>query len=88
MKILWRVLKVIGYIICGVFTVNLLYALFISNIRQEDLSFIYNPSFGWHTNSELVWQIIYSIVFLLIGWGLISLSRKKLKNQARINGGP
>jgi len=75
----WKVLKVVGYIISGVFGINLLYAMFIYAVRHEDWFFIYNPNFGPHTNSELAWQIIYSVILLLLGWGLISLSKKKLK---------
>jgi hypothetical protein len=78
-KIPWKALKVIGYIICGLFGVNLLYVLFLYAVRHEGWLFIYNPNFGNHTNSELAWQIIYSIILLLLGWGLISLSKKKLK---------
>jgi len=76
-KILWKALKVIGYIICGVFTVNLLYALFTYNMGHEHWTLIYNPGIG----SGTAWQIIYSIAFLLIGWGLIELSKRKLKRE-------
>ena len=72
----WKILKVVGYIIAGVFTVNLLYALFIYNTGHEDWTLIYNPGLG----SGTAWQIIYSIILLLIAWGLISLSKKKLRS--------
>ena len=80
MKTPWKVLKVVGYIIAGVFGINLLYVLFIYAVRHEGWFFIYNPTFGSHSNSELAWQVIYSVILLLLGWGLISLSRKKLKS--------
>ena len=80
MKTLWRVLKVVGYIIGGIFAVNLLYVFFIYAVRHEGWFFIHNPTFGSHSNSDLAWQIIWSIILVLLGWGLISLSRKKLKS--------
>jgi len=77
-----------GYIIAGVFSVNLLYALFTYAVRHEGWFFTYNANFGWHTNSELAWQTVYSVILLLLGWGLISLSRKKLKAKPESMEGP
>jgi heme/copper-type cytochrome/quinol oxidase subunit 2 len=82
MKNLWKILKIIGYIIAGIFGINLLYVLFIYGVRHEDWFFIYNPNFGHHSNAELAWQIIYSVIVVLIAWGLISLSKKKLKSAS------
>jgi len=79
LKTLWKALKVIGYIICGIFTVNFFYVGILYAIRHEGWFIIYNPTLGSHTNSELAWQIVYSVILLLLGWGLISLSKKKLK---------
>jgi len=80
MKTPWKVLKVVGYIVAGVFGINLLYASFIYAVRHEGWFPIYNPTFSSHSNSELAWQAIYSIIPVLLSWGLISLSNKKLKS--------
>lgn len=79
MKATWKILKVVGYIIAGVFGINLLYVLFAYGVRHEGWLFIFNPTFGSHSNSELAWQIIYSVALVLLGWGLISLSKRRLK---------
>lgn len=79
MKALWKTLKVIGYIILGVFGINLLYVLFIYVVRHEGWFFIYNPNLGHHSNAELGWQILWSVIVALAAWGLISLSKKKIK---------
>lgn len=83
MKALWKTLKVVGYIILGVFGINLLYVLFLYAVRHEGWFFIYNPNFGHHSNAELGWQIIWSTILILVAWGLISLARRKLKPVAR-----
>ena len=77
----WKILKVIGYIIFGIFGINLLYVLFLYAVRHEGMFFIYNPNLGRHSNAELGWQILYSVVVLLIAWGLISLAKKKIKKS-------
>jgi len=82
-KALWKTLKVVGYIILGVFGINLLYVLFLYAVRHEGWFFIYNPNFGHHSNAELGWQIIWSTILILVAWGLISLARRKLKPVAR-----
>ena len=79
MKALWKTLKVIGYIILGLFGVNLLYVLFLYAVRHEGWFFLYDPNFGRHSNAELGWQILSSTIVVLVAWGLISLSKKKLK---------
>ena len=80
MKTFWKALKIIGYIIFGVFGVNLLYVLFLYVVRHEGMFFLYNPDFGSHSNASLGWQIIWSVIVVLISWGLISLSKRKLKS--------
>lgn len=75
----WNILKIAGYIIAGIFGINLLYVLFVYSIRHEGW-FLYNPTFGSHSNAELAWQIVYSLIVILISWGIISLSKKKLKS--------
>ena len=83
MRILWKSLKIIGYIICGVFSVNLLYTMFVYAVRHEDWFFIYNPNFGPHSNAELGWQILWSTIVVLVAWGLIKLAKRKLKPATR-----
>jgi len=78
-KALWKTLKIAGYIILGVFGINLLYVLFLYAVRHEGWLFIYNPSFGRHSNAALAWQIVYSVILILVAWGVISLSKRKLK---------
>jgi hypothetical protein len=81
MKTLWKALKVVGYIILGIFGINLCYAMVLFSIRHEGWFFIYNPNIGSHTNAELAWQIFYSLAVVLIAWGLISLAKRKLKSN-------
>lgn len=81
----WKALKIVGYIILGVFGINLLYVLILYAVRYEGWFFIYNPNLGYHSNTELGWQIIWSIIVVLIAWGLISLAKRKLKPTAQRN---
>ena len=83
MKIVWKILKVVGYILAGIYGINLLYVLFLYAVRHEDWFFLYNPNFGRHSNIDLGWQILWSTIVILIAWGLISLSKRKLKRASR-----
>jgi len=78
-KTLWKAFKIVGYIILGIFGVNLGYVLFLYSVRHEGWSCMYNPNLGSHTNVELAWQIIWSIIAVALSMGLIHLSKKKLK---------
>jgi hypothetical protein len=70
---------VIGYVFLGIFGINLLYVMVLYSIRHEGWFFIYNPNLGSHSNAELAWQIIGSMVVILIAWAIISVSKKRLK---------
>ena len=78
-KKLWKIFMVLGYILLGIFGVNLLYVLILYAIRHEGWLMIYNPNFGPHTNPELAWQIIWSIVLILISYAIVTISKKRLK---------
>lgn len=80
MKTGWKIIKVVGYIILGVFGINLLYVLFLYAVRHEGWFFLYDPNFGHHSNAELGWQILWSTIVVLVAWGVISLSKRKLKS--------
>ena len=83
MKRGWKILKVVGYILAGIFGINLLYVLFLYAVRHENWFFLYDPNFGRHSNVELGWQILWSTIVILIAWGLVSLSKKKLKSVSQ-----
>jgi len=76
---IWKGLMIVGYILLGLFGINLIYVLVIYAIRHENWFLIYNPNFGPHTNPELAWQIIWSIVLSLIAWTVVTLSKRRLK---------
>jgi hypothetical protein len=78
----WKILKIAGYVLIGVYGIDLLYALVLYGIRHEGWFFLYNPNFGSHSNSELAWRILWSTIVILAGWGLTVLSRRKLKGPA------
>ncbi|MDO9334698.1 MAG: hypothetical protein Q7T57_09290 [Dehalococcoidales bacterium] len=82
---MWKILKILGYIIAIIFGVNLVYCGLPYMIRHEDWFFIYNPTFNlfgkYRTNEVLAWQILYSIILLILGGILISIADKKLKKR-------
>jgi hypothetical protein len=79
MKQVWKTLMIIGYVLMGLFAINFFYVGTLYAIRHEGWFFIYNPMLGSHTNSQLALQIVESVVLMLVGWGIISISRKRLK---------
>lgn len=75
-KVFRGILKVAGYIIGAIYTVNLLISLVSYSIRHDGWYFIYNPNFGRLSNSDLAWQIVISFIFIMLAWGLITVSKK------------
>jgi len=70
---------IIGYVLMGLFGVNLLYVLIPYLIRHDGMFFLYNPNFGRYTNSQLALQIIESVILMLIAWGIVAISKKRLR---------
>ena len=68
-----------GYVLLGLFGINLLYTLFVYAVRHDGWFVVYNPDFGSHTNAELGFQIVWSIILILIAWAVVALSRRKMK---------
>ena len=81
MKRVWKTLMIMGYVLAGLFSINLLYVLVLYGIRHDGWFFIYNPNFGPHSNATLAWQIIWSVILLLIASAVVGLSKRKVKQR-------
>lgn len=79
MKKVWKALMIAGYILMGLFVVNFFYVSVLYAIRHEGWFFLYNPTLGSHTNSQLALQIVESVILMLIAWGIITISKKRLR---------